>query len=128
MYKSNIIIQVLKTKKREVFKMENITSKLQVGDTFVINTDEYFGLKGGRYKIVGFGKNRLGGALYKVQHDRKNAVTSYNLHVCDVDRDLYVPKIEDLTNRLGIAFLNFRSLVKYDKELIAQAKKINSER
>ena len=44
MYKSNIIIQVLKTKKREVFKMENITSKLQVGDTFVINTDEYFGL------------------------------------------------------------------------------------
>lgn len=108
--------------------MKNISSKLQIGDTFVVNTDEYFGLKSGRYKISGFGRNRLGGALYKVQHDRKNSVTSYNLHVDDLDRDLYVPKIEDLTNTMGISFLNFKSIVKYDKDLMTKAKKINSER
>lgn len=108
--------------------MERINSKLQIGDVFAINTDDFFGLKGGRYKVVGFAKNRLGADMYRVQSNRKNAVTTYNLYVRDVDHELYVPTIDDLTNTIGMAFLNFKSLIKYDKELIAEAKRINSER
>lgn len=108
--------------------MENIISKLKIGDTFVINTaDDYFGVKNGRYKVTGFTKNRLGGVLYKFMHDRKNAVTTYTLHVDDIDHELYLPKIEELTTTLGIAFLNFHSVIKYDKELIAEARKFNSQ-
>lgn len=108
--------------------MEKINSKLQIGDVFAINTDDFFGLKGGRYKVAGFAKNRLGADMYKVQSDRKNAVTIHNLYVRDVDHELYVPTIDDLTNTIGMAFLNFKSLIKYDKELIAEAKRINSDR
>lgn len=103
-------------------------AKLQINDVFVVNTDEYYGLKGGRYKVSSFTKNRLGAPMYKIKHDRKNASTVYAVYVNDLDRDMYEPKIEDLTSNIGLTFLNFKSVVKYDKELIAEAKKINSQR
>lgn len=111
-----------------VFKMILEDAKLQINDVFVVNADEYFGLKSGRYKICSFTKNRLGAPMYRVKHDRRNASTVYNLYVKDLDKDVYEPKIEDLTSGVGVAFLNFKSVVKYDKELIAQAKKYNSKK
>ena len=106
--------------------MEKINSKLQIGDVFAINTDEFFGVKGGRYKIVGFTKNRLGADMYKFQSDRKNATTTHALYVRDIDHGLYIPTIDDLTNTIGIMFLNVKTIIKYDKELIDEAKRINS--
>lgn len=106
--------------------MEKINSKLQIGDVFVINSDEFFGIKGGRYKVVGFAKNRLGADMYKFQSDRKNAVTTHKLYVKDIDHGLYVPTFDYLTNTLGMMFLNGKTIIKYDKELIAKAKKFNS--
>lgn len=105
--------------------MEN--TKLQIGDIFVVNNGEYYDLKKGKYKIVGFTKNRLGAQMYKIRHDRKNAAKDYYLYVSDLDGDLYEPKIEDLTSSWGIAFLNLKSVVKWNQELIEEAKRINSE-
>lgn len=106
--------------------MANKNTKLQIGDVFVINTDDYFGVKGGKYKIIGFGKNRLGGNMYKFQSYRKNATTTHCLHVSDIDPELYIPRLHDLTSKLGIMFLNLKTIVKYDKNLIEEAKKINA--
>ena len=98
-------------------------AKLQVNDVFVVNTEEYYGLKGGRYKVSALSKTRLGALIYKVKHDRKNATTVYNLYVDDLDRDMYEPSFDDLRCSIGLAFLNFKSVIKYDRELIAQATK-----
>lgn len=111
-----------------VFKMKNENAKLQIGDIFVVNTEEYFGLKSGKYKVSRISKTRLGAPIYKVKHNRKNAVTEYSVYVNDLDRDMYEPKIEDLTCTIGLSFLNFKSVVMYNEELIAEAKRINSER
>ena len=108
--------------------MENTNTKLQIGDIFVVNNGKYYNLKKGKYKIVGFSKNRLGAQMYKIRHNRKNAAKDYYLYVDDLDGDLCEPKIEDLTSSIGVAFLNLKTVVKYDEELIEKAKKINSER
>lgn len=107
--------------------MENVNTKLKIGDIFAINSGEYYDLKKGKYKVVGLTKSRFGAPMYKVMHDRKNAVTEYYLYVSDLDADLYEPKVEDLTCSLGILFLNkFNNVIKYDEELIKEARRINS--
>ena len=106
--------------------MNDMNTKLQVGDVFVVNTDDYFGLKSGKYKVTALAKTRLGAPIYKVKHNRKNATTHYNLYVNDLDRDMYIPKIEDLTCTIGMAFMNFKSVVLYDEQIISEAKRINS--
>lgn len=96
--------------------MEN--TKLKIGDKFIINEEEYFGVNKGRYVITNIYKDRRGGMRYEFKCDRKNAVTKFNLYVDIVDNDLKIPTIEDITTNAGLVFLNFSSIIKYDEEMI----------
>lgn len=62
-------------------------SKLKVDDVIQV-IQEYYGLKKGVYRIIGFDKNRLGADMYKLVLNRRNAATEHYLYVDDVDRDL----------------------------------------
>lgn len=108
--------------------MNNMSTRLQIGDVFAVDTQEFYGLKRGKYKVVKVGKTRKGALTYEVTYDRKNASTMYSVYVDDIDRELHEPSIEELTTSIGLTFLNFKSVIKYDKNLIAEAKKINSQK
>ena len=98
-------------------------TKLKKGDTFIINEESYYGIKKGKYIITNIGKDRKGNLIYKFKNDRKNAVKIYYLYVSDVDGDLKIPTKEDILTNIGLTFLNFKSIIKYDEVMIEECYK-----
>ncbi|EOU1990247.1 hypothetical protein BFS06_11515 [Clostridium perfringens] len=102
------------------------TRELKVGDKFVLISGEWSDLKLNTvYVIKDIFYDRNNNKIYTVSFNRKNAVSMYNIYASSIDENIKFPTLDDLTTYLGIAFLNFSSVVFYDENLIKEAKKIN---
>lgn len=88
--------------------------KLSIDDVIEV-TEEYFGLKEGQYRIIGFDENRLGADMYKVVSNRRNAVTEHYLYVKDVDADLK-EVTEEFENGYGAAFIKMGARIVTSKK------------